>query len=905
VAIALLCRPGVTAKRVFADDLPPMPGAPEPPSPVRRRRRWPWLLLALACLLAVAVGAAWQTCGFADCPDVTLLDRLQPRAASLLLDRHGTPFAQLSPVEHRVVRLHEMPNHVTEAFLAVEDQRFHEHGGVDLRRVGGALLANLREGGVAEGASTVTMQLARNLFPRALPAEERSVRRKLLEMRVAYAIEDRYSKAEILELYVNHIYFGNGARGIAAGARHYFGREPAELTLEQAALLAALPKAPTHYDPRRHPQAARERRDLVLALMADQGRVAEDVAAAARTRPLGVSRPPRQPGPGEGPWFAAEVRVALEETLGAALWDGPVRVWTTLDLDLQRAAESALLAQLGAVERGAAGQFHGVPYSPAAAEADPHGRYLQGAAVVLDAATGDALAWVGGRDFPRSAFDRVKDGRRQPASAWKPVVYAAAFGEGHQPAELVDDSPLRVPLADGTVWEPKNASGRHDGRVSLREALVRSKNVATVRLAQEIGHEPVAATAEALGLPVPPEHPSAALGTGSVSLLELTAAYTALATLGSRAEPRVVLRVERADGSLLHEAAVRNHAALDPAVAYVTLDILRDALARGTGAAARTAGRTAAGKTGTSDGGADAWFVGVTPRLAAGVWIGFDAPQPIAARASGGRVAAPVWARVVGKAGGTEGDWRQPEGVVELPVDPATGAPIAEGCGTAAAAPRELFLAADLPEARCPGQVAPPVVLAAGADEEDGVGASAEAAVLPEPALAEATPAAAQPPAARAPAGEQERLAAAPRPETSPTAAGVQPPAEQEAAPAAADLDGWWQLSTRVNDSSVPRFEGLELAYRLHLEEEGGRVRGRGQKWSEAGVRLPQARRTAIELTGTYDGERLVLEFTEEGARRSSRGSMTLRTTGGRLTGTFSSDAAGSRGSAALSPLLR
>ena len=325
------------------DELPPAAadvpsGSAAPPPRRRRRRRWPLVLAALALLLLAVAGAAWWTCGFGKCPDVEALARFQPRAASLLLDRHGTPVAQLSPVTHRVVRLHEMPNHVPEAFLAAEDQRFHQHGGIDWRRVGGAFLANVRAGEVEEGASTVTMQLARNLFPRVLPAAEREIDRKLLEMRVAQAIESRYSKAEILELYVNHIYFGNGARGIAAGARHYFRREPAELTLAQAALLAALPRAPTRYDPRRHPETARERRDVVLGLMAAQGRVAEEVVAAARAEPLGIAPPPREPGPGEGPWFAAQVREALEEELGAALWDEPIRVWTTLDLPLQQAA---------------------------------------------------------------------------------------------------------------------------------------------------------------------------------------------------------------------------------------------------------------------------------------------------------------------------------------------------------------------------------------------------------------------------------------------------------------------------------------------------------------------------------------------------------------------------------------
>ena len=435
--------------------------------------------------------------------------------------------------------------------------------------------------------------------------------------------------------------------------------------------------------------------------------------------------------------------------------------------------------------------------------------------------------------------------------------------------------------------------------MSLREALVQSKNVPTVRLAQEVGHPRIRELATAAGISTPmPDHPSAALGTASVSLLELVSAYTAFANLGVRVQPRFVLRVERADGTPLLESRPRRERVLDAVAAYLTVDVLRDALERGTGAAARLPGRAAAGKTGTSDGGVDAWFVGFTPTRVAGVWVGFDTPRPIAAQASGGRVAAPIWAEVLRRAGGPRSDWQRPPGVVERPVDPRTGFPVGPGCPDGEALPTDLFAAAHLPPERCPGEGPPPVQVAAAPDEEElarGIGADATAAgrsapvptPTPTPVRMAARPPEPPPAPARtpAPAAERERAETA-------------PPAER-----AADFGGWWTMTTEVAESSVARFEGLELGYRIHLQQDGDRVSGTGEKWSEEGARLPRARRTPITLSGTVEGDRLRLVFTERGARRESSGTLTLRRQGRGLVGTFRSDAASSSGGATLQPL--
>src|SRR5260221_3382191 len=332
----------------------------------------------LAIVLA-AGGLFWGRCGWAGCPNVDRLRSYQPGKASRLLDRHGRVFADLRPVEGATVPLRLIPKHVRDAFLAVEDQRFYSHGGVDWRRVAGAALAYLRRGGVDHGFSTATMQLARYVFHDRIRARERTLTRKILEVRVAYEIEDRFDKDEILELYLSHIYFGNGARGVEAAARHYFGTSASRLTLSQAALLAGLIRGPSRYDPRRYPDRARERRDLVLTLMERQGRVA--AATATRSMPLGVVRR-RATAAGDAglaPYFTEEVRRQLEDRLGERLYDETLSVTTTLDAGLQRVAEEELQRQLRAVETGALGRFTGPRYALAATPTDNGTHYLQGA----------------------------------------------------------------------------------------------------------------------------------------------------------------------------------------------------------------------------------------------------------------------------------------------------------------------------------------------------------------------------------------------------------------------------------------------------------------------------------------------------------------------------------------------
>jgi penicillin-binding protein 1A len=663
--------------------------------------------LALAVTLSVAFaaaalgGVAWQTCGFSHCPQVERLTAYRPGGASLLLDRNGRVIGDLAPEDRPVVQLAALPWYVPAAFVAIEDRRFFAHGAIDWRRAFGALAANLRARAFEQGFSTITMQLARNVYPEEIPGQERTTGRKLLEIRVAQAIEARFSKPEILELYLNHIYFGNGAHGIDAAAEQYFGRPAAKLTPAQAALLAALPKAPSRYDPRRHPARALARRNLVLERMARQGQLAPEAARRMRQEPLGVIAAPEQAQSELRParYFAEEVRHELEERFGDSLYTHPLRVWTTLDLDIQRAAEDELGHQLRAIEAGKLGRFSrpALPAARSAASAgdaaEAGGDKLEGAVVMLATGSGDVLAWVGGRDYNASRFDRVTRARRQAGSAWKPFVYAAALTRGYALSQPLDDTPLTITLSGGERWEPRNFDGRFDGQVSLREALVRSKNVPTVRLGQEVGYEAIADLARRAGISGEvPLLPSMPLGTVSVSPLELTTAYTAFSGLGQKVEPRLVLRVERPDGTVLwQQPPPRREEVLEPAVAYLVDDVLRDALRRGTGAPGLPVGVAgqAAGKTGTSTGGDDVWFVGFTPDVVAGVWIGFDQPRPIADQATGGRLAAPVWGRMMSRAYAgrpAPRPWPVPPAVVALRVDRATGLPVPPGCEAAAGA---------------------------------------------------------------------------------------------------------------------------------------------------------------------------------------------------------------------------
>jgi 1A family penicillin-binding protein len=682
----------------------PAPGRPATGAGSNRRRILTGAGIGLVVLL-LAFGVLWQRCGLRGCPDVDMLRGYMPDEASVVMDRNGEEITKLFVTRRTVVPVDSMPEHTLNAFVAIEDRRFWTHGGVDWRRVFGALAQNVRAGGVEEGSSTITMQLARNIFPDQLPANEKTLGRKMAEARVAREIEGRYGKREIIELYLNQIYFGSGAYGIEAAAEEYFGKHASQLTLAESALLAALPRAPSRLNPRANPDAAMEGRDLVLRRMIDQGMIGEADRQAASSAEL-VLRERHTKSEDPAPYFVEAVRRQLEDQLGRAVYTEGYTIHTTLDLKAQRVAEQELGNQLSAMEAGRYGAYPHATYASTHADTTRDRAdgtpYLQGAVVIMDARTGDVLALVGGRDYNDSEFNRATQAMRQPGSAFKPFVYAAALGSGYSPTYRLVDRPLRLTLGNGQVWEPRNYDGSFAGSVTLRNSLVHSRNVPTVRLANDVGIRRIVGMAETFGLGNMPSNPSMVLGTAEVTPLRLTAAYAAFATLGQRPEPRLVTRVVDRRGTVVWQQQPRVQRVVDPAVAFLTTSILQDVVDRGTGTGVRGAGFSApaAGKTGTTQDAADIWFVGYTPELVGTIWIGLDRRQRILRGATGGQIVAPVWGRIMRQVATGRNGWTPPSGVEQHTVD-EMGVVVDAGCPSQGGSYTEYFIRGMAPTRSC------------------------------------------------------------------------------------------------------------------------------------------------------------------------------------------------------------
>ncbi|HSE28470.1 MAG TPA: PBP1A family penicillin-binding protein [Gemmatimonadales bacterium] len=617
------------------------------------------LLAVLAVLtVGVALVTAWAgTCGFEGCPSPAELRAWRPPEGGRILDRTGALLGRVEPVRRVVVPLDRVPRHVRAAFIAVEDQRFFRHDGVDLRSMLRAAWRNAAALDVREGSSTITMQAARSAFLTEYEGQ-RSLRRKLLELVLARRLERALPKEKILELYLNVIYLGDDTYGVEAASRHWFGKGVDELSLAEAATLAALPRAPAHYDPRQAPERARERRDLVLALMLEQGFISPEDAAGAVREPLRAARRGWTPDAPDN-WAAAMARAFADSVLGGDD-QGDLVIATTFDLDAQRAAERAV--------RGA-------------------GR-AEAALVALDPASGALRAVAGGRQFLPGGFNRAIAARRQPGSAFKPFVYAAAIEAGYTTASAVDDEPVEV-RSGGTIWRPANASGEYLGRVTLRHALARSANAATVRVSQDIGPRRVVETARRLGIRSPLEAvPAVALGSFEVTPLELAAAYAPFANGGLAVSPYFVERIEDAHGRVLWQGEPEApRQALDRRDAFLVHSMLESAVEEGTGWVVRARGVSVpmGGKTGTTNDNMDAWFVGYTPSLVAAVWVGHDERRPLGVRGSGAALAAPIWAdfyRAGWDADAEGGEWTPPEGIVPAVIDAETGLLAGEYCPT-------------------------------------------------------------------------------------------------------------------------------------------------------------------------------------------------------------------------------
>ncbi|MFI5316763.1 MAG: PBP1A family penicillin-binding protein [Myxococcota bacterium] len=592
--------------------------------------------------------------------------------------------------DRRLIALADVPPLLVEAIIAVEDQSFYEHHGIQPWRMAGALVANLRAGKVVQGGSTLTQQLVKNFYL----TRDRTFARKLTEVAMALLLERNHTKQEILEAYLNEVYLGQrgsiAIHGFGEAANHYFGKPVTDLTPSESALLAGLIKGPNMYSPYRSPELARKRRDLVLTALREQDKISRDTYESALVADLGVRDVVSDEN--VAPYYVEELREELTERYGdEILQSAGMAVYSTLDAELQRAANDAVTRELAKLERD---------FPVLRRKESP----LQAAVVALSPKTGEILALVGGRDYGKSQFDRASQAHRQPGSVFKPIVLLSAVGRGAgTPAftlvSKLEDAPLSYAQPSG-VWEPVNYDGEYRGSVTVRQAIEQSLNVPVARLGIAVGPDKVIATARALGvqsplLPVP----SVALGAFEVTMLEAARAYAVFASGGLRPELRSYTQVVQYDGRVLEQRTLDAVRAFDPAEVFIVTSALQGVVDRGTGAPLRRLGFRGdiAGKTGTSSDYRDAWFIGYTPEIVIAVWVGFDDGASV--RVTGATAALPIFADVLevsrGKAEAEE--WTVPTGVEFVDVDPSSGLRSGFGCTGAS----EVFLRGTAPTESC------------------------------------------------------------------------------------------------------------------------------------------------------------------------------------------------------------
>jgi len=662
---------------------------PAPPPAPRRALGRPLVLLGFGlAAIAGAVGGI-LVLSLEDLPDIEDLMHVTPTAGARLYDSGDPPemFSQLAIEQRTFVPLAKMPRGLLDAIVSIEDERFYRHWGLDLWGIFRAAAANLTTGKRGQGGSTLTQQLARTLFL----TREKTIQRKIKEAILAVKIERRYRKDEVIEMYLNQHYFGHGAWGVEQAARAYFGKHVEELTLPECALLAGLPKSPNAYSPRQDPEKATARRNLVLSAMVRNGYIAKSEAEEASASPIQL----RTTEPTNAPYFAAHVRKYLEEAYGdQAVARGGLSAYTTLNLRYQTIAQAALDQGLAAAETLVAANRRG------GASASLR---LQGALVAMDARTGAILALVGGRSFRENEFNRATQARRQPGSSFKPVIYTTALLSGFTPSDLVDDTATPFPGREGKTWTPVNFDRKNLGQMPMRRALALSRNVVTTRLLNQVGVRTVIGTAKKFGFAGPfRDDLTLAMGTSEVSLLEMVSAFSVFANGGVRATPYMVRLVKDSQGTILEQQKPELSPVLSPQISYLMLSMLLDVIDRGTGHLVRKHGftRPCGGKTGSTNDYTDAWFIGFTPSVVCGIWLGYDDRRTLGKMMTGGVIAAPMWASFMSEAleGSPVEDFVRPTGIVTAMIDPATGLLATKACRRVKA---EVFLDGQAPTRYC------------------------------------------------------------------------------------------------------------------------------------------------------------------------------------------------------------
>ncbi len=724
-----------------------------------------WIMI-LFPFLAVA-GGIYLYVIIRDLPDIYSLKDYRPSITTRIYSDNNQLIEEFFIEDRRFVPINRVPKYVAYAFVAAEDSRFFQHEGIDFYGMLRATFKNLTHGAIVQGGSTIPQQLAKSIYL----SPERSLTRKIKEAVLAYRMDQYLKKYEILNLYLNQIYLGHGTYGIEAASQCYFGKSAKDVSLAEAALLAGLPKAPSRYSPFVSFERAKQRQAYALGRMVEDGYITEAEKERAFKAPIRLNT--AGPKGKIAPYFTENVRRHILANYGSeALYKEGLEVYTTLNIEMQRAANAAVERGLQELEKreGArvsvrkiqpsqyasfiaqvnrelakttpdkghvvralvvsvdaaekviqvqVGKYKGtvsfndmiMAAGQAGPEANAGGMYnpahlfstgdvvearllekpgrepwklaidlhpaVQGALLCMDARTGEIKAMVGGRDFKRSEFNRATQSRRQPGSAFKPFIYAAAFDKGLTPASIVMDSPVIYDdTLKGSEWKPKNFDAKYHGPTTLREALTFSRNLVTIKVLKDIGARYAADYARNMGIVSPLSVDlSMALGTSSVTLQEMVRAFGVLANEGKKVEPYFIRKIVDRTGNVFEEHAPKDEPVIDSKVAYITTSVLQDVVQRGTGWRVKAVGRPVAGKTGTTDDYKDAWFVGYTPSLVAGVWVGYDDSKSLGKAEVGGVAAAPIWLYFMEKAlaGQPVETFKVPDGIVFVKIDPKTG----------------------------------------------------------------------------------------------------------------------------------------------------------------------------------------------------------------------------------------
>ena len=656
------------------------------------------LLVIVVVFLGISIaGIKWFS---RDLPSMARLEMIEPALKTRILAADSTIVKEFYIQNRILLPLEEIPKELQQAFLSIEDRRFYKHFGIDFVRLAAVAWKDLRHWNRREGASTITQQLSRDLFL----TKEQTFPRKIKEALLALRIERTYSKDEILELYMNQIYFGAGTYGIEAASRKFFGKSVGELELHQTALLAGLNKNPDGYNPFTHPERALRRRNVVLGAMHEFGVIDGAALDTLKVKELDVAQ--QESGrDGFASYFTEYIRQKLAAKYGSeAIYREGYTVYTTLDPNLQRIAEDSLETYVEQIEAEEKYEFTRAAYLDSlAADVEAEPEYLQSAAIALDPRNGHIKALVGGRSFDESEYNRAIQSRRQPGSAFKLFIYVAALENGYGPSDILLDTPLVVELPHGEVYKPRNFSETFQGAVSLRYALNESINVPAIKLLQKIGAPSIIGVARRMGIKSTLRpYLSLALGAQEVTLLELTSSFGVLATGGVRSEPIAILKIVDRNGNTIEENREYSEEVLSPEISYIITDMLRTVVDEGTGKTVRMMGLRipCAGMTGTTDDYTDGWFVGFTPELAVGVWTGFDEKIPMGRNRTGARVALPIWVDIMRAAyrRGSGPDFPRPEAITEAMICEESGLLATPYCEKVR---REIFIEGMEPVRQC------------------------------------------------------------------------------------------------------------------------------------------------------------------------------------------------------------